>query len=212
MTLTTAMSHPVSSAVAPTSLVAGNAVLPQSALLSSSPVSHHALPSNLGAPSTPASAIATPRPKRGRRKKRPDLTDEERKALRALQNRAATRRSRERSRLRAAELKSQLQRSLQHNQVLQRERDTLLYCMKQVRVKNSVSRAPPKRPNPMSLSVILNKQDQPVPDRPTYITTPPSKISLNVAATHSSPLSVTSAAYTPTVNAAFRKTYHSQTP
>ncbi|CAN8066894.1 unnamed protein product [Agarophyton chilense] len=156
--------------------------------------------------------MATPRPKRGRRKKRPDLTDEERKALRALQNRAATRRSRERSRLRAAELKNQLQRSLHHNQVLQRERDTLLYCMKQVRVKSSMARAPPRRPNPMSLSVILNKTDEPVPARHPYIATPPSKMSLDVAVTHPSPLSVTSAAYTPSVNMAFRKSYHSQTP
>lgn len=151
--------------------------------------------------------VAAPRPKRGRRKKRPELSDEQRKALRALQNRAATRRSRERSRLRAEQLKNQLQRSLQQNHQLQRERDTLLYCIKRARQHATQPPATPTpRPNPMSLSVILNSHDEhPIPTTAAF-STPPSKLPHHARGPQRSPLSIASPTY------AFGKSFNSQTP
>lgn len=128
------------------------------------------------------------RPKRGRRKKRPDLTDTQRKALRALQNRQATRRSRERTRARAEQLKSQLSQSLRENSLLQAERDRLLAhveagksggdargrsepllrahshetCVRTLSQRKYPWRRSDRPVNPMSLEVILN-HDMPVP-------------------------------------------------
>jgi len=123
------------------------------------------------------------RPKRGRRRKRPELTEEQRKALRAYQNREATRRSRERTRRRAEDLKSALEVSRLEKQELQAERDRLLAAVGHAsgggvagtasveKVKEggmegivcsstSLTRGDVvRKQNPMSLAVILNDED-----------------------------------------------------
>lgn len=66
------------------------------------------------------------RPRRGRRKKNPGLSDTERRQLRAAQNREATRRSRERSRKRGQQLRAALAASVSSAAILRAERDNLL--------------------------------------------------------------------------------------
>lgn len=144
----------------------------------SSSFSRRALPTSVGRVPAAASAPVA-RPKRGRRKKRPDLTDAQRKALRALQNRQATRRSRERSRARAVLLKTQLSRSRTQNSLLAADRDRLLAtlasgnanptrCATPVESRDcftsftkAISTLHTQRRNPMNLDVILN-HDLPV--------------------------------------------------
>lgn len=86
------------------------------------------LPYSLPLPSSPTtqSTLNCARPKRGRRRKRPELSDSERRQLRAAQNREATRRSRERTRRRAAQLRAALVASVTSAAELRAERDRLL--------------------------------------------------------------------------------------
>lgn len=116
---------------------------------------------------TVAVPTATPRPKRGRRKKRPDLTESQRKALRAQQNRQATRRSRERSRKRAEMLKAQLIHSLRLNSLLVAERRRLLNAdVKGITMGgNGGNKEDGDRKNPMSLETILNHDEGDVQQR-----------------------------------------------
>lgn len=104
------------------------------------------------APPPPSSPLS--RPKRGRRRKRPDLSNEQRRELRATQNREATRRSRERVRRRSALLRLELEQAHQHEASLRAQRDRLLAV-----VSVATFPKPKLHQGAMSLSVILNPPD-----------------------------------------------------
>lgn len=164
---------------------------------------------------SPINSIAASRPKRGRRRKRPELNDDQRRALRAAQNRQATRRSRERTRQRAIQLRTQLEVSMQEKQVLRAERDRLLA---HVHSSSSISsapgisiRAPSARPhNPMSIAAILNhdtnsgteEDEEGSHAEETYYLmecgseTPPCKRTRSSVGYYTSPVSVASSAST----------------
>lgn len=116
----------------------------------------------------PASDAGSPtgRPKRGRRRKRPELSNEERRQLRAAQNREATRRSRERVRRRSAQLRLALAQSHQHAASLRAERDNLAAVVARATTSFPTHNA---RQGAMSLAVILNPPDH----SPTPAPVPP---------------------------------------
>lgn len=133
----------------------------------------------------PVPVVQPQRPKRGRRRKRPELSEEERRALRALQNRQATRRSRERNREKAELMRSQLELSEIQREALKEERDKLLAKVNSGAEHESDSSQ--SRRNPMSLSVILN-QDEGECD---YVLTPPVKRARPMSC-ETSPVSISS--------------------
>ncbi|CDF36786.1 unnamed protein product [Chondrus crispus] len=151
-------------------LLATGAPLSPSPLIAMTSTMTSTMPTSSAADATASVPTATPRPKRGRRKKRPDLTESQRKALRAQQNRQATRRSRERSRKRAEMLKAQLIHSLRLNSLLVAERRKLLNAD----VKGNTMEAKGgnkeegERKNPMSLETILNHDEGDVQQRARF--------------------------------------------
>lgn len=108
----------------------------------------------------PTGGLDAERPKRGRRRKRPELSDGERRALRAAQNREATRRSRERTRRKAAQLRAALAASVTSAAALRAERDRLLTLI-------PPPPSPGRHPHPMSFEAILNPAPSPPPQAPT---------------------------------------------